>query len=822
MNENIYIGFMAKRLIISLLLFASSFTVRAQFELNGSAIQTSGNCYQLTDEQNFIVGTAWATQMVSLNDPFDLTFEIFLGNDDNGADGMVFGLQPVSTSAGAAGVGIGFGGIVPSLGIEFDTYANAFDPSFDHVAIIRDGVVDHTTANTLFGPVQMDPFDVNTEDGQTHLVQIIWDPATQNMQLFFDCNPVIGHTFTNNVVADIFGGDSLVHWGFTSATGGQNNVHSFCLVSQNFVNQSQEVTICLGDSVQLTFTGGQNYNWSPSTFISDSTSATPSFFPPDTTIYTVQVSDSCGNTWTDTAKIYPITPPNVNLGIDTLICDTAIEYTGTYDPFNLLWSTGDTTDTVIIDTNTTLWLEASVDQCVVSDTVEISFGVPTTVDLGVDTTICQGDSVIFDLSGQSYSNILWNSGSTDSIIVTSQSGTYAVTVTEDSLCSASDSINLIVLQAVTPDLGSDTLICDNDSITLSTGIQPSGVSFLWSTGSQDSTLTLNQAGVYIVSVSAGSCSGQDTMELTVQPTPNFFLGNDTTMCDTGSIFLYISAPASNYLWSNGSTDSSAFFSPNTSSFVWGQATVNGCRFRDSLAIEVDTLLSGSLPADTTLCLGDTFQIPSNLPSFSDDIYTFFENTSDLIQSASTPDTVWFYAENACGSRTDTLLVNYYSNSSLSLSADSIYCADEVVNLVPSYNSPSEDTLSWSTGEFTDSISVASAGIYTVSLSDRCGVISESVTVLFESCETPVYIPNIFSPNGDGVNDFFEMRGPENQDFTLTVYNRWGQVMFFSDNPKAHFWNGRTYSGIEASTGTYFYVLESENGEVFKGSIMLTR
>ena len=814
---------MVRKFILLLLILNTHFTTWAQFELNGSAIQTSGNCYQLTPEQNFTVGTAWATQMVSLNDSFNLSFEIYLGNkDNNGADGMVFGLQPVSTSAGNAGVGIGFGGIVPSLGIEFDTYQNSFDPAFDHVAIIRDGEVNHTQPNTLFGPVQMDPFDINTEDGQTHLVQIIWDPTAQQMQVFFDCNLIVDHSFANNIVNDIFGGSPLVHWGFTSATGGLNNIHSFCLVSQNFVNQTQEVTICDGDTIQLSYTGGQNYSWTPTSFISDSSASSPLFFPQDSTEYIVQISDSCGNTWTDTARVYPVAPPTLSLGADTFLCDTSFELTANHDPFNLIWSTGDTTDSITIDSSSTIWLEASIDQCAVSDTIEIILGTPAFIDLGNDTTVCQGDTVILDISPFSYDSILWSSGLTDSILAITQAGNYQVTVSEDTLCPVTDSIEVSFVQNVAPNLGSDTIICETDTLSLSTGLNSSGLGFAWSSGSQDSVIQVTLAGTYIVEVSAGSCSGQDTVTVGTQPLPVFNLGNDTIICDTSDIELSIETNATTYLWSNGSTDFTSFFSPNNSTIIWGQATLNGCRYRDSLLIEIDTVLFGSLSADTTLCLGDTFQIPNTLPSFTGSNYQFFENTSDQLQSPNQPDTVWFFAENVCGSNTDTVLVSYYPPSNISLQIDSVYCFGENIVLRPQISSTLIDSISWSTGDLSDSILVSTPGIYTVTLSTTCEQISETVTLLFEDCTPNVSIPNIFSPNGDGVNDFFEIQGPEDQKYQVSIYNRWGQLLFYSSRPFNEWWHGRTFSGVEAVTGTYFYVLTGNDNVVYKGALTLTR
>ena len=130
----------------------------AQFFLNGSAVATNDSCFQLTPAENWQVGSIWNGELIDLNQSFEVIADVFLGCEDTeGADGMVFGLQPVSTSIGQAGGGIGFENVMPSLGVEFDTYLNADfgDPEFDHLAIIRDGILNHNVLQgSLAGPVQ--------------------------------------------------------------------------------------------------------------------------------------------------------------------------------------------------------------------------------------------------------------------------------------------------------------------------------------------------------------------------------------------------------------------------------------------------------------------------------------------------------------------------------------------------------------------------------------------------------------------------------------------------------------------------------------------
>jgi gliding motility-associated-like protein len=68
----------------------------------------------------------------------------------------------------------------------------------------------------------------------------------------------------------------------------------------------------------------------------------------------------------------------------------------------------------------------------------------------------------------------------------------------------------------------------------------------------------------------------------------------------------------------------------------------------------------------------------------------------------------------------------------------------------------------------------------------------------------IYIPSAFTPNGDGINDNFGVKGEGIRNYHLFIYNRWGTVIFESTNPKQQ-WDGK-YNGEPAESGTYVYQL----------------
>lgn len=316
-----------RSVLMAILFCASFFQAQAQFFLNGSAVATNDSCYQLTNAINSEVGSIWNGDLVSLDESFEVLVDIFVGcQDDLGADGMVFGLQPVSTSIGVSGGDIGFGNVQPSLGVEFDTYQNAdyADPIFDHITIIRDGILNHNTPQgALAGPVQANVDNVNIEDCDYHPLRITWDADSQTLAVYLDC--ALRLTYTGDLVNDIFDGDPFVYWGFTSATGGLNNVHEICFSYTSFLNQLVDQIICPGEEIQLEASGGVSYSWTPTTGLSDPTIANPIASPEETTLYSVEIIDDCGIPFFDEVLI---TVDNDQFGVNIEVLPEPVTIVG--------------------------------------------------------------------------------------------------------------------------------------------------------------------------------------------------------------------------------------------------------------------------------------------------------------------------------------------------------------------------------------------------------------------------------------------------------------------------------------------------------------
>lgn len=193
------------------------------FNLIGDTYLTDDGCFRLTEEVDYRSGSLWYKKPIDLSKDFALELSVRLGCiDELGADGMVFVFTPRENQLGYVGEGIGFAGLVPSVGIEIDTYRNYHlnDPVEDHIAIMLNGRVGHRS--DLVGP-QAIP---NIEDCTRHSFVIFWQANNQKLIIQLDQREIAA--VQANFVVDIFGGNTQVYWGVTAATGRKVNIHEVC------------------------------------------------------------------------------------------------------------------------------------------------------------------------------------------------------------------------------------------------------------------------------------------------------------------------------------------------------------------------------------------------------------------------------------------------------------------------------------------------------------------------------------------------------------------------------------------------------------------
>ncbi|MBW7892588.1 MAG: T9SS type A sorting domain-containing protein, partial [Chitinophagaceae bacterium] len=237
-------------------------------------------------------------------------------------------------------------------------------------------------------------------------------------------------------------------------------------------------------------------------------------------------------------------------------------------------------------------------------------GTAIPVDLGVDTTICEGTSIILDAGNHGAAIYEWTpGGQTTQTITVSESGTYSVAVTKDG-CKVIDAIKVTVVPALNVTLGNDTTVCPGNPVILDAG-NP-GATYLWSTGETTRTITTDTAGLYTVTVSKGTCSGSGSLRVNFNDMLPVSLGTDTTICEGTSITLDAGYPGAVYNWSNAAT--SQTITVGDAGVYSVTVSKDGCV--GTAQIEL-SLVSAAKPVDlgndTTICFGNAIVLNAGNP-----------------------------------------------------------------------------------------------------------------------------------------------------------------------------------------------------------------
>ena len=316
--------------------------------------------------------------------------------------------------------------------------------------------------------------------------------------------------------------------------------------------------------------------------------------------YHVEISDLSG--LKDTLEVIVETPNQlaINLGGDTAICNyDSISFNAGPGFNSYLWSPNSETSQVISDVKLSGTYKVVVTDgtgCSDSDEVILTTLVPSIVNIGPDTSICEGDSVLIDAGLAS--SYLWSDLSTNQTNYLKTAGSYSVTVTDLSGCVDSDSIVISINALPVIDLGVDTAVCNGDSVVLNAGGGFS--SYLWVPNSETSqTVVTKTSGSYSVVVSDfNACTGSDTIEIVINDNPVVgFLDtvmSDGASCD-GNIMATVSTGTPLYTlnWNDDAgRDSLNAINLCPGDYVLTATDANGCI--DSSAVEIVNVESSGL------------------------------------------------------------------------------------------------------------------------------------------------------------------------------------------------------------------------------------
>lgn len=382
----------------------------------------------------------------------------------------------------------------------------------------------------------------------------------------------------------------------------------------------------------------------------------------------------------------------------------------------------------------------------------------------------------------------------------------------------------------------------------------------WDFGDGDSAITSTSqdnykfpfSGLYNVLLKvtdSNGCTDTISHQINIADTPTIDAGQDAFICEGKSVTLQPSGGVS-YIWdSDASLSCTSCSNPiatptdTTEFYVTGKDTT-GCTARDSLMINVAKKKQVSVnPQSDTICAGNSVQLTAfGYDNFSWTPVGTLSNIS-IANPVATPlsNTVYTVTStDKAGCFSQSASVNIIANpkptaiitdTAVTISPGSLY------QIKASY---SADVVKWEwqPAQWLSDATVANPVAsplqtitYTVYASTASGCVSVSHTTITVICnKTIVFIPNTFSPNGDGVNDYFFPRSPGALKIkSLKIFNRWGQEVFnkedFLTNDQAAGWDGK-YKGVSQQSDVYPYIVTflCINGSTFfqKGSITLLR
>ncbi len=399
-----------------------------------------------------------------------------------------------------------------------------------------------------------------------------------------------------------------------------------------------DVTICDGGLTQLTATGGNAYQWRPTTGLDNPNSPTPVASPAVTTEYCVLVISATGCLDTDCVTVTVGSQLQPSAGNDVSVCSGSSTQLQASGGINYQWSptTGlsnsNTSNPIANPSQTTTYCVTVTDGngCEGTDCVTVTVGDNLVAEAGQDRTICSGSSTQLQVSGGT--SYTWspavglsNASSANPTASPSATTTYCVTITDSNGCSGTDCVTVVV-ENTFANAGNDESICSGSSTTLTaTG----GNNFSWSpaTGLSNPNIANPIANpstttTYCVTVTGASgCQAVDCMILNVGNL-SATAGSDITICsgDNGNL---AASGGTSYQWSPTTGLSNPFVAnPIANPAVSTDYTVtisnNGCSVVDQVAVLVTDCSTPSpcgLTAvgcpDKFICEGDNVRLVVN-------------------------------------------------------------------------------------------------------------------------------------------------------------------------------------------------------------------
>lgn len=398
-------------------------------------------------------------------------------------------------------------------------------------------------------------------------------------------------------------------------------------------------------------------------------------------------------------------------------------------------------------------------------------------------------------------------------LVASTPATYTVSYTTTGACPLSTNYTLSVIPSPTITVNSPT-VCAGETATLSAS---GGSSYSWVgnnlsavTGQSVST-NVASTSIYTLTGTDNGCSSSVTTTVTVNPLP-VVTTNFAVICpgDQAVLTSSTSIPGGTYTWlPNNQTTSSISESPTASTNYTVVYTVDGCSASAIAAVNMKPVPVLSVNSGS-VCEGSALLLLANA-SIAGGTYVWQpggETTPSISQSPSTATSYTVsYTVNGCSASALASIGIYPDpDAAVNPSASSVAPGDEV-SIVASGGT----SYLWNTGASTSQILMKplETTTYCATVTNANGCKREACVEVLVRAESTLYIPNVFTPNGDGINDEFYVSSYNLSEFDIKIFNRWGQLLFQTNDPLKG-WDG-SFRG-QTVAGVYVFILKAKGND----------
>jgi gliding motility-associated-like protein len=538
--------------------------------------------------------------------------------------------------------------------------------------------------------------------------------------------------------------------------------------------------------------------------------------------YYVEISTPNCGTASDTLNLKFLTTPIIDLPRDTVDCDSVsltLDAGNGTNEADYRWSTLDSTQSISVK-DTGLYTIKVTNFCGFdSSSVRVIEHVKPTVDLAPDSVFCNSVSYVASVgireNGESYA---WTNlgdgspmGSADTLKILSP---VYVKVTVDNGCgTASDSMDLSIITTPVGGVIDTIYECDavSETLVLKNAKADNEEVYSWSISGADSTLFVNTAGLYKGYIT-NKC-GVDSSEFLVvlKHTPTVKLPNDSTYCGTIDVVLDVTDPDPEMVYKWQGVEGG----PTLNVVVaggYGVELTNRCgSATDNVSYKLLQMPVVDLGDDQVFCgtlVPQTYTVGTTL---NEETYAWSSTNTTDTETIGAEGDHWVTITNYCGEVSDTVNFRVSPYPVVSLGPDTILCGDFELPL--DAGNPGMTYFWLPTEETTQKIKATQQVTYTVEVTNADGCMGSDDFRIGTECISFDHIPSSFSPNGDGLNDMFRPTLINYQDYTMTIFNRWGEAIFESDKPE-NGWDG-TYQGKVVQNGVYLYnirFIRTETGE----------